>query len=277
VSAISHIDLCFVIDCTNSMGPFIAAAQQQTQQILTELAQQAGADVRCGVVGYRDHGHAGEVVDVLALSGGHDVVKAQLARLVARADGNPDAAEAVFAGLVAAVGLRWRESAMKVIVLVGDAPPHGCGAAEEPFPDRFAEDPTGQTLHSISAEIERNGITLYSLVMAPSVHPQYDQVTADSFGFLARSTGGVSALAGAGVGAITVLETLGRRAFGDLVVDRRVFEVITDAAALPGAAAAGPAPAPAPSQLTELATTLKLDEGEVVAAIARLQKRKLVQ
>ena len=161
---------------------------------------------------------------------------------------------------------------MRVIVLVGDAPPHGCGADMAPFPDRFADDPSGRTLHSLSAEIERSGITLFSLIMAPSVHPQYDEVTASSFGFLARSTGGLSAVAAGGQGAMTVLETLGQRAFGDLVVDRRLFEVIEQEELLaPGAAS------PAPAAMAALAHALDLDESDVVASVARLQKRKILK
>lgn len=274
MSAVSQIDLCFVVDCTNSMSPFIGAAQQQAQQILAVLADQAQADLRVGVVGYRDHGHDGEVIDVFALQDMSERARitTQLRGLRAHANGNTDAAEAVFSGLVAATGLRWRDGAMKVIVLVGDAPPHGCGALQAPFPDRYAEDPTGRTLHSLAAEIEGSGITLYALIMAPSVHPQYDEITQQSFTFLARSTGGVSAQASGGQGAMAVLDTLGQRAFGDLVVDRRVFEVLADEGMVePGAAA------PAPAAMASMAASLSLDEADVASAVARLQKRKLLK
>jgi hypothetical protein len=258
------------------MGPFIASAQHQTQQILSVLADQSEADLRVGVVGYRDYGHAGEVLDVFGLQDMTERgrIAGHLQGLRAFGTGNPDAAEAVFAGVVAALGLAWRPGAMRVIVLVGDAPPHGCGADLAPFPDRHPVDPSGRTLQSLAAEIEGLGITLYSLGMLPSVHPQYDPITRESFTFLARSTGGLFAEAIGGAGAMKVLDTLGRRAFGALVVDRRVFELLeTQGLLQPGPGA----PAPAPAAMAATAARLNVPEEKVIEAVGRLQKRKILE
>ncbi|MDP2342385.1 MAG: vWA domain-containing protein [Deltaproteobacteria bacterium] len=280
MSALSQIDLCFAIDCTNSMGPFIAAAQQQAQHILNTLADQSQADLRVAVVGYRDHGHDGELCDVFAFQPMSERarVSAALHGLTAYCNGNTDGAEAVFSGLVAALGLGWREQSMRVIVLVGDAPPHGQGANQEPFPDRYETDPTGRTLQSLTNEIESSGVTLYALGMIPSGHTQYDQLTRATFTFLARGTGGLFAPATNSEGALKVLKTIGERAFGDLVIDRRVFELMEDLDMVPPASSSPGMPAaPAPAAMASVAAQLSMPEPEVKRAIERLQKRKILE
>ena len=49
------LDLVFVMDCTGSMGQYINAAKTNIQSIVSRIIQQADADVRFGLVAYRDH------------------------------------------------------------------------------------------------------------------------------------------------------------------------------------------------------------------------------
>lgn len=55
------------------------------------------------------------------------------------AEGGGDGPEAQTAALAAALGLDWKENAVKMVVLITDAPPHGIGESNDGFdksPDR---------------------------------------------------------------------------------------------------------------------------------------------
>lgn len=267
---LSQLDLCFVVDCTSSMTPFIQAAQRQAETILTTLAAQANADMRFAVVGYRDRGHE-PVCDVVPFARAEaSAIRSALAILRAGASGNTDAAEAVFDGLVSASELVWRESALRVLVLVGDAPPHGCGAVGDMWPDRFPNDPSGYSLETMSSSLERYGIAAFALAMVPSSIPAYDRITVDTFSSLARATGGIQRAATNPQGAMDVLHEIARRAFGDLDMDRRVFIELEDAGALtPGAPPVSPAPA--------MASAMGVSQQDLERSIDRLKKRKIVK
>jgi hypothetical protein len=185
---------------------------------------------------------------------------------------NTDAAEAVFAGLVSCLGdLTWRPGSVKVLLLVGDAPPHGCGANAPPCPDRFPdEDPSGQTLMGMSAATESAGITLHALGMVPSILPVYDPVLERAFGYLASTTGGTYRPARSSADAMAVVEVIGKRVFGQMEFDRRVWEQLTRNAAdgLPGSARLDEV---MPALQQELAAT----PYQIHAAVERLRKRSL--
>ena len=58
--------------------------------------------------------------------------------------GGGDGPEAQTAALAAALDLEWREEAVKMVVLITDAPPHGLGEAGDGFtesPDRKFKEP----------------------------------------------------------------------------------------------------------------------------------------
>ena len=61
-----------------------------------------------------------------------------LASLIA--SGGGDGPEAQTAALAAALNMEWAENAMKMIILITDAPPHGIGEAG----DGFSESPDGK-------------------------------------------------------------------------------------------------------------------------------------
>lgn len=274
---LSQLDLCFVVDCTSSMRPFILAAQRQAETILTTLASSAGADMRFAVVGYRDRGHE-PVCDVVPFARAENAaIRTALAALQVGANNNTDAAEAVFDGLVAAQELVWRESSLRVLVLVGDAPPHGCGAVGDQWPDRYPQDPSGYSLEAMCAALERHGIALFALAMVPSTIPAYDRITVDSFSMLARATGGIQRVATQAQGAMDVLNEIGKRAFGDLDLDRRVFIALEDAGALAPGAPPVSAAAPAPPAAMASMAALGIDEKDFAVSIERLKKRKIVK
>jgi len=271
VDELSQIDLAFCVDLTNSMTPFLEAARAHMLSILAGLTESTRADLRVALVGYKDYGKRIKPVTVHAFAANPAATRSVLSRLcVGSPAENTDAAEAVFAGLSACLdSLEWRPAAAKALLLIGDAPPHGCGADSGPYADRFPKgDPSGQTLMGMGSAVESAGVTLHALGMLPSVIPVHDAVTARCFGWLAETTGGTYRPARSSRDAMAVVEVIGRRVFGEMDFDRRVWERL---------AGDGADALPATGRLDELMPELQEALGaapyEIHAAVARLRRR----
>ncbi len=117
----SGVDLIFVIDATSSMQPFLSQARTAVDSMVSMLATLVG-DLRLGVVAYRDEEDE-FTTRSLPLCADRYAILNFLWTL--RAEGGGDVPEAVAAGLAEAIQRGgWRKGAHRVIVVVGDAPPH---------------------------------------------------------------------------------------------------------------------------------------------------------
>lgn len=115
------VDLVFAIDTTSSMQPFLDQARTAADNLVTTLSTLVG-DLRVGVVAYRDAGDT-YVTKVLPPSADRYAILNFLWTL--RADGGGDVPEGIADGLAAAVAApNWRGDTHRVIVVIGDAPPH---------------------------------------------------------------------------------------------------------------------------------------------------------
>ena len=119
------LDVVICIDSTGSMQMPIdsaAAAIDDLVEVLSSIAPK----FRLGLVHYKDFGDLGEGGAVLEkLNKRHEVVRKRLEGLVA--SGGGDAPERVEVGLELALDRRemgWRRSTNKLVVVIGDAPPH---------------------------------------------------------------------------------------------------------------------------------------------------------
>jgi hypothetical protein len=267
VDELSQIDLAFCVDLTNSMSPFIEAARARMRDVLDGLTSGTDVNLRVALVGYRDYGSRVKLTEVYPFRPGPEEVRQVLDRLkVSSPPENTDAAEAVFAGLKACLDeLEWRPHAVKTALLIGDAPPHGCGANVPPCPDRFPRgDPTGQTLMGMGSAIESAGVTLHALGMVPSVVPIHDPVMEKCFDWLAATTAGTYRPARTSRDAMAVVEVIGRCVFDEMEFDRRVWARLDQAL-------------PAAGRLDELMPELQQELGatpyEIHAAVARLRRR----
>lgn len=120
-----RVEVVFALDTTGSMGGLIDGAKQKIWSIANELASgQPRPDLHVGLVAYRDLGDE-YVVRSTALSTDLDEVYAELMQLTA--DGGGDGPEHVNAALAQAIrGTTWSQGdeVLKIVFLVGDAPPH---------------------------------------------------------------------------------------------------------------------------------------------------------
>ena len=120
-----QVEIVFAIDTTGSMGGLIDGAKRKIWAIANEVARaQQKPEVKIGLVAFRDRGDA-YVTQTTPLTDNLDAVYETLMAL--RADGGGDTPEDVNAALTDAVHkMQWSEKkgTLKMIFLVGDAPPH---------------------------------------------------------------------------------------------------------------------------------------------------------
>lgn len=118
------LDVAICIDCTGSMQPTIDAARKALEEMLTILKSLA-PKLRLAVVQYRDLGDLKDGARVESpLATNVDEVRDKLGKL--NAGGGGDVPERVEKGLALALdpALGWRKQANKLVVVIGDAPPH---------------------------------------------------------------------------------------------------------------------------------------------------------
>jgi len=183
-SSFRKLDLVFTLDCTGSMGAYIAAAKDNVEAIVTRLVSANGQayDLRFGIVGYRDLPPEENtwVTKVFPLTHSVEKTRAALAGLEARGGG--DTPEAVGAALAATLDANWRPDATKVVILIADAPPHGLDrSGGDTFPNG---EPGGADPFEVLRDMGQRSITVYSVV------PGADRAAIAFFGAAAAQTNG---------------------------------------------------------------------------------------
>jgi Mg-chelatase subunit ChlD len=120
-----RIEVCFVLDTTGSMGGLIEGAKQKIWSIANEMiSAKPTPELKLGLVGYRDRGDE-YVVKSFQLTDDIDAIYAHLRDF--KADGGGDMPESVNEALAEAIEkMPWSQDrkVLKIIFLVGDAPPH---------------------------------------------------------------------------------------------------------------------------------------------------------
>ena len=130
-----NIDVVFVVDSTGSMADEIRSVKTEIINIIDEVESgQPSPELRVGVVAYRDHKPEEReyVTDKFSLTSDIEDAFDFIKDLEARGGG--DLPEAVADGLHVAIhDMRWNRNAKKLIILIGDAAPHGVGSADSSF------------------------------------------------------------------------------------------------------------------------------------------------
>ncbi len=118
------LEVVFAVDSTGSMSPAIRWIKHDVIKMMRAF-ELISHEPRIGVILYRDYGDK-YVVGSLPLLGKEKAGALARALRSASAEGGGDIPEAIYEALSAAVRVNWSKSsyAHKMIVLVGDAPPH---------------------------------------------------------------------------------------------------------------------------------------------------------
>ncbi|EDR25974.1 hypothetical protein, conserved, partial [Entamoeba dispar SAW760] len=160
----SELDLVFLCDTTGSMGSYLRAAQESIEKIISTIIQSEKCDVRFALVEYRDHppqdnSFAFRLTD---FTDSMKAIKEAVNRMNAKGGG--DEPESVCCGMHCASNLKYRESAAKVIVWIGDAPPHGFIREGDGFPKGC---PCGYDLLKEVRECMKKDIVIYCVGAEP--------------------------------------------------------------------------------------------------------------
>mmetsp|Transcript_2430 Transcript_2430/g.5202 ORF Transcript_2430/g.5202 Transcript_2430/m.5202 type:complete len:1015 (-) Transcript_2430:195-3239(-) len=150
-----RLNVCFVVDCTGSMGSHIRAVRSQIQLIVHELAARLPSmQLQLSFVGYRDHCDGEPHVFSLPFSNSVDGFKEYVASVTARGGGG-DGPEDVHGALKLASELDWTAggAATRVLIHIADYPAHG--RTYNDCPDDFypAGDPSGLCLEDIIGKL----------------------------------------------------------------------------------------------------------------------------
>lgn len=173
------IDICFVLDCTGSMGSWISSAKRQIKNIMNKVGSQCDGKVRFATVGYHDHSDSTVIKR-------HDFTsslsKAQGYVDGFHAKGGGDYPEAMCCAMAEAHSLTWNRDSHQLLILIADAPPHGLGASGDSYCDGC---PCGEDTLRVVHTMAKTGIVIYPVDCGSS-----DSLRQTFFHALARITGG---------------------------------------------------------------------------------------
>ncbi|KAL3798707.1 hypothetical protein HJC23_004458 [Cyclotella cryptica] len=122
VRSAESVDLAFILDCTGSMGSYIASAKNSIRDIIKCVAStNSSMNLRLALVGYRDINDSKrfEVLDFVSSVGAFEDFLANLS-----ADGGGDTPEDLAGAIQQANSLTWTQPS-KVVFIIADAPCHG--------------------------------------------------------------------------------------------------------------------------------------------------------
>src|SRR5436305_4128138 len=135
-----RIEVCFVLDTTGSMGGLIEVAKQKIWSIANEMiSAKPTPELKLGLIGYRDRGDE-YVTKTFNLTDDIDAIYGHLREF--KADGGGDTPESVNEALDEAIHkMTWSndKKVLKIVFLVGDAPPHMDYPNSAKYPDLCRE------------------------------------------------------------------------------------------------------------------------------------------
>jgi hypothetical protein len=131
--AAQSTDVLLAFDATSSMGPSIAAAQHDAQTIISAVGELA-PNTHFAVASFRDRFYPGGPYTLLSpMTESRDSLVSALGRLQPVSstneakDTNAEAYNLLFNKSYTDTTIGWRASARKIVVVIGDAEPHGAG------------------------------------------------------------------------------------------------------------------------------------------------------
>ncbi|MBK9262180.1 MAG: VWA domain-containing protein [Polyangiaceae bacterium] len=162
-----EIDLVFLVDETGSMGAYIEEVKRRLLEIIEAIRRAPLCrSLRLGLVSYRDHPPQDRsfASRVVPLTDDIASIKKGVERM--QASGGGDGPESVTDGLYDIVRLDWRPRAARVVVWVGDAPPHGVEPSGDAFP---AGCPCGHHWYAQAENAREMGIVIHAVGCLPAL------------------------------------------------------------------------------------------------------------
>jgi len=156
----------FCCDCTSSMSSYIESAKQNIRKISEKLCSMEAKNMRYGLVCYRDHPPQDSSYATKVFPLTPSISKMQGYVDTMTAEGGGDGPESVACALHEALNSDWRKDAVKVCVVIADAPPHGLGESGDGFPGGC---PCGKDPLAIARKMAEQKIIIYSVAVEPNL------------------------------------------------------------------------------------------------------------
>ncbi|KAF0426412.1 kinase-like protein [Gigaspora margarita] len=153
-----NVDLCFVLDCTGSMESHITAAKDHILKVAAYVNQNNSNIKFCvGFCGYRDYSDdINEHLQIFDFTNSYEKFKTYITSKVT-AKGGDDIPEDVLGGLNAAITRMTWSNATRILIHIGDAPPHGRNYTRDY--DKYPKgDPKGLTAKRVLRRMQSNKI-----------------------------------------------------------------------------------------------------------------------
>jgi hypothetical protein len=187
------LDIEIAIDTTSSMGASISQAQADSKRLVTEV-QKRYPGALFAVVQFKDSTDTPEYQLLQPMTG--DAVKVDAAIDTLRPGGGADFPEAynlVFQNSYTDPATGWRSNSRKLVVVIGDAEPHGAATAGFSKCADTSADPHGLSTAAVLAGMKSNQRTLIMVRQATTASTSlecYQQLAAAAFAGGAGRNGG---------------------------------------------------------------------------------------
>ena len=146
VDANGPVDVALIFDTTASLGVMLAEAGEEAKRVVTEI-QSHVPDAQFAVAQLKDKGFSPEFRVEQSMTGSAGKISAAVQGLASKGGGDlPEAYNLAFTkSFTPATGgtFGWRALSRKIVVVLGDAEPHGAGAAGIEDCEDTSADPHG--------------------------------------------------------------------------------------------------------------------------------------
>ena len=192
-SATPVLDIEIAIDTTSSMGASIAQAQADSKRLVDEV-QQRYPGAMFAVVQFRDSTDETEYQLLQPMTADGSKVDAAIDTLTPGGGQDfPEAYNLVFQNSVTDAATGWRTNSRKLVVVIGDAEPHGAGTAGFAGCADATADPHGLSTTNVLAQMKANQRTLIMVRQAATASTSlecYESLAAAAFAGGAARNGG---------------------------------------------------------------------------------------
>ena len=191
------LDLVLVMDATSSMIPMINEAKAGADALILFM-NELSRTMRLALIAYRDHDNA-PVWEGERFTNNINTIREFLFKL--RITGGADLPEAVYDGVAACRDLNWRNDATRIIVLIGDAPPHADDESKL-FRELEWHEQCGTVVHTLHVPMRYPDGYLERMPAQQAAQMQlenekYNESTREKFSQIAAKTRGQSAVVNA--------------------------------------------------------------------------------
>ena len=157
------VQVCYLMDATGSMGPYIDVAKDTVKSLIHELSSSSGIHTfEFAFVAYRDFDQGDTSIEEKDFTTVADIGQLEQFIGTIKARGGDDGPEDVAGGLEKALSLGWkRDNTVPIIILITDCPAHGSrftgGIMEDKYPSGSSKYPR-PTLQSLVEQMAARGI-----------------------------------------------------------------------------------------------------------------------